>query len=131
MIHRGCFYGLIGCADLIGAQTTDGNTLSDDAEIIAYILKDVGIAAVSGSAYELSPFFCISTAALMDVLDQAMDRIATSVAKLKRKTSAMKLKKLVLTGAAGRLGSYLREPLSKMCDGLVSTDIVDDIGTLL
>ncbi len=40
------------------------------------------------------------------------------------------MKKLVLTGAAGRLGSYLREPLSKMCDELVSTDIVDDIGTL-
>ena len=40
------------------------------------------------------------------------------------------MKKLVLTGAAGRLGSYLREPLTKMCDELVSTDIVDDIGTL-
>lgn len=40
------------------------------------------------------------------------------------------MKKLVLTGAAGRLGSYLREPLAKMCDTLVSTDIVDDIGTL-
>lgn len=40
------------------------------------------------------------------------------------------MKKLVLTGAAGRLGSYLREPLSKMCDELVSTDLVDDIGTL-
>ena len=42
----------------------------------------------------------------------------------------MKLKKLVLTGAAGRLGSYLREPLSKMADELVSTDIAEDIGTL-
>lgn len=42
----------------------------------------------------------------------------------------MKLKKLVLTGAAGRLGSYLREPLSKMCDELLSTDINADIGTL-
>jgi uronate dehydrogenase len=40
------------------------------------------------------------------------------------------MKKLVLTGAAGRLGSYLREPLTKMADQLVSTDIVDDIGTL-
>jgi uronate dehydrogenase len=40
------------------------------------------------------------------------------------------MKKLVLTGAAGRLGSYLREPLTKMCEELVSTDIVDDIGTL-
>lgn len=40
-------------------------------------------------------------------------------------------KKLVLTGAAGRLGSYLREPLSRLADEFVSTDIVDDIGTRL
>lgn len=38
--------------------------------------------------------------------------------------------KLVLTGAAGRLGSYLREPLAKMAESLVSTDIADDIGKL-
>ena len=35
------------------------------------------------------------------------------------------MKKIVLTGAAGRLGSYLREPLTKLCDALVSTDIKD------
>ena len=40
------------------------------------------------------------------------------------------MKKLVLTGAAGRLGSYLREPLAALCETLVSTDIADDIGTL-
>ncbi|EAQ07982.1 NAD-dependent epimerase/dehydratase family protein [Yoonia vestfoldensis] len=40
------------------------------------------------------------------------------------------MKKLVLTGAAGRLGSHLREPLTRMCDELVSTDIVADIGKL-
>ena len=39
-----------------------------------------------------------------------------------------KLKKLVLTGAAGRLGSYLREPLSQMCETLISTDIVENEG---
>ncbi len=41
------------------------------------------------------------------------------------------MKKLVLTGAAGRLGSYLREPLTKMCDELVSTDLAADIGNTL
>jgi len=41
------------------------------------------------------------------------------------------MKKLVLTGAAGALGSRLREPLLKMCDELVSTDIVESIGDLL
>lgn len=40
------------------------------------------------------------------------------------------MKKLILTGAAGRLGSYLREPLSKLCKELVSSDITDGIGTL-
>lgn len=40
------------------------------------------------------------------------------------------MKKLVLTGAAGRLGSYLRGPLSKMCDQLISTDNVDSITNL-
>jgi len=40
------------------------------------------------------------------------------------------MKKIVLTGAAGRLGSYLREPLAKMAETLVSTDIKDDIGKL-
>ena len=37
------------------------------------------------------------------------------------------MEKLVLTGAAGKLGSYLREPLSKMCDVLITTDIVKNI----
>ena len=40
------------------------------------------------------------------------------------------MKKLVLTGAAGRLGSYLREPLAAMCDELVSTDLADGVGNL-
>jgi uronate dehydrogenase len=40
------------------------------------------------------------------------------------------MKKLVLTGAAGRLGSYLREPLSKLCEELVSTDLAEGVGKL-
>ena len=40
------------------------------------------------------------------------------------------MKKLVLTGAAGRLGSYLREPLSRLAGELVSSDIAEDIGAL-
>jgi len=35
------------------------------------------------------------------------------------------IKKIVLTGAQGRLGSYLREPLSKMTESLISTDITN------
>jgi len=38
--------------------------------------------------------------------------------------------KIVLTGAGGRLGSYLREPLSKLCKNLISADIKESIGSL-
>lgn len=40
------------------------------------------------------------------------------------------MKKLVLTGAAGRLGSHLRGPLSKMADEFVSTDILKSVDNL-
>lgn len=42
-----------------------------------------------------------------------------------------RMKKIVLTGAAGRLGSYLREPLSQMADELLSTDIAPAPAKLL
>ena len=38
------------------------------------------------------------------------------------------MEKIVLTGAAGKLGGLLRKPLSRMCKQLVSTDIADEIG---
>lgn len=41
------------------------------------------------------------------------------------------LKKIVLTGAAGTIGSILREPLSKLAKELVSTDIADAPAELL
>ncbi|MEO0372495.1 MAG: pyridoxal phosphate-dependent aminotransferase [Pseudomonadota bacterium] len=78
----GAFYGLIGCAGLIGAKTPDGDTITDDAGVTAYLLKAAGIAAVPGSAYGLSPFFRISTAASEGILGTAMDRIAAAVADL-------------------------------------------------
>ena len=40
------------------------------------------------------------------------------------------IEKIVLTGAGGRLGSYLRDPISKLCKNLVSTDIKKNIGPL-
>ncbi|MEO9683680.1 MAG: NAD(P)-dependent oxidoreductase [Tateyamaria sp.] len=40
------------------------------------------------------------------------------------------MKKLVLTGAAGSLGSRLRAPLAAMCDELLITDIAESVGEL-
>ena len=40
------------------------------------------------------------------------------------------LKRLVLTGAAGKLGGHLRAPLAALCEELVSSDIAEEVGNL-
>ncbi len=79
---EGAFYAYIGCEDLIGATTPDGDKIETDADVTGYLLKAAGIASVPGSAYDLSPFFRISTAASEEVLSNAMDRIAKAVKQL-------------------------------------------------
>ncbi len=79
----GAFYAYIGCSKLIGNKTPDGTVIEDDTAFTNYLLKDAKIACVPGSAYDLSPFFRISTAASEAVLTEALDRIEASVAKLK------------------------------------------------
>lgn len=80
----GAFYAFIGCAALIGARTPDGQIIQSDTDVTAWLLKSAGVAAVPGSAYDLSPFFRISTAASEAVLDDAMTRIASAVAQLEK-----------------------------------------------
>ncbi len=78
----GAFYAYIGCAAYIGAETPEGDIIQDDIAFSDYLLKDAKVASVPGSAYDLSPFFRISTATSEDILYEAMDRIAVSVSKL-------------------------------------------------
>lgn len=84
----GAFYTYIGCANVIGSITPDGNTITDDVAFAQYLLDDGFVAAVPGSAYSLSPFVRLSTATSDDILSKAMTRIADSVAKLKLRNSA-------------------------------------------
>lgn len=78
----GAFYAYIGCAALIGRRMPDGTLIETDADVAGYLLSAAGIACVPGSAYDLSPFFRISTAASETVLADAMDRIASAIDRL-------------------------------------------------
>jgi len=78
----GAFYAYIGCDHYIGLYQTDGRKITDDVELTQYLLDDARVAAVPGSAYGLSPFFRISTAASEPVITDALERIASSLAKL-------------------------------------------------
>ena len=78
----GAFYAYIGCDAYMGCYKPDGQRINDDVELTQYFLDDALVAAVPGSAYGLSPFFRISTAASEAVIQNALERIAASLAKL-------------------------------------------------
>jgi len=78
----GAFYAYIGCANVIGATLPNGDRIEDDVAFTQYLLDQALVAAVPGSAYGLSPFFRLSTAASEDTLDEAMTRITDCVASL-------------------------------------------------
>lgn len=81
----GAFYAFIECSGLIGATTPNGNVIEDDTTFTQFLLEEAKVAVVPGSAYGLSPFFRISTAASDVKLSEAMDRIALCVSKLNTK----------------------------------------------
>lgn len=84
----GAFYALIGCSALIGETASSADVIRDDIQLTQYLLEEGKMAAVPGSAYDLSPFFRISSSAADDKLCDAMDRISIGVSKLTTSKSA-------------------------------------------
>jgi aspartate aminotransferase len=80
---EGAFYAYINCAELIGTRTPDDETLANDPAVARYLLETGHVSGVPGAAYGLSPFVRISTATSEEILQEALDRIAGAVAKLK------------------------------------------------
>ena len=79
----GAFYLYVNCSGLIGRTTPAGSRLESDNDVAMYLLESVGVAVVQGSAYGLSPFFRMSIAASLDVLDDGTNRIARAVSELR------------------------------------------------
>ena len=79
----GAFYLYDNCAGLIGKTTPEGKRLAEDGDVVMYLLESVGVALVAGTAYGLSPYFRLSIATSIDVLDEGCTRIARAVAELR------------------------------------------------
>jgi aspartate aminotransferase len=77
---EGAFYVYPSCAGLIGKQTPDGKTLSNDTDVTTYLLESVGVAVVQGAAFGLSPHFRISYATSTGMLVDACTRIQKACA---------------------------------------------------
>ncbi|UFZ02323.1 aspartate transaminase [Bradyrhizobium ontarionense] len=75
LVPDGAFYLYPGCAGVIGKTTPDGKVIENDLDFVLYLLDDVGVAAVQGAAYGLSPYFRLSIATSMEAISEACDRI--------------------------------------------------------
>ena len=80
---EGAFYLYVNCAGLIGKTTPEGKRLAEDGDVVMYLLESVGVALVAGTAFGLSPYFRLSIATSIDILDEGCKRIARAVAELR------------------------------------------------
>lgn len=79
----GAFYLFVNCSGLIGQITPQGQSLQTDVDVVLYLLDSVGVAMIPGSAYGVAPYFRMSIATRLDVIEEGCERIAAAVAVLR------------------------------------------------
>lgn len=78
---HGAFYLYVSCAGWLGKRTPQGKVLATDADVTAWLLEG-GVALPHGAGYGLSPYFRVSIASALPVLEEACRRIAAAGGKL-------------------------------------------------
>ena len=74
-VPEGAFYVYPDISGLIGKKTQNGKIISSDEDFCTFLLEEVGVAVVFGSAFGLSPNFRISYATSDELLTDACERI--------------------------------------------------------
>jgi aspartate aminotransferase len=80
---QGAFYVYPSIRKLIGKTARRGATIGNDTDFVRELLEKEGVAVVQGAAFGLSPFFRISYAASITVLEEACRRIQRFCATLR------------------------------------------------
>ena len=74
-VPQGAFYVYPDISGLVGKKTQNGKIISSDEDFCTFLLEEVGVAVVFGSAFGLSPNFRISYATSDGLLTDACERI--------------------------------------------------------
>lgn len=82
MTPDGAFYAYVNCAGVIGKATPDGAVISNDEDFTMYLLDSASVAVIQGSAYGVGPYFRISYATSVEVINEALAAIEKSVMAL-------------------------------------------------
>jgi aspartate aminotransferase len=78
----GAFYAYANCSGVIGKKAPDGTVMGNDQDFVLYLLNSASVTAIPGSAYGLGPYFRISYATSLSVLQEAVAAIDKAVQAL-------------------------------------------------
>ncbi|VXB24188.1 Aspartate aminotransferase B [Arthrobacter sp. 9AX] len=79
---EGAFYAYVNCAGVIGKTAPDGSVIRDDQDFTLYLLEAASVAVIQGSAYGLGPYFRISYATSLDIIEESIAAIDKAVQAL-------------------------------------------------
>ena len=82
IMPKGAFYAYPNVQGLLGKTTKHGKVLTNDTEIVEWLLDEAEVAAVPGAAFGLEPYFRVSYATSLDLLKESMNRIEKAVLSL-------------------------------------------------
>ncbi|MCD5343975.1 aspartate transaminase [Arthrobacter sp. AK04] len=79
---EGAFYTYVNCAGVIGKTTPEGQAIQNDQDFTLYLLDAAAVAVIQGSAYGLGPYFRISYATSLDIIEESIAAIDKAVQAL-------------------------------------------------
>jgi aspartate aminotransferase len=80
---EGTFYLMVGCAGVIGKSSPDGNTIRTDRDFAAYLLEHADLVVFPGEDFGLSPYFRVSFANPLSIIEQAGRRLKRACEELR------------------------------------------------
>ncbi|MDX5629410.1 MULTISPECIES: pyridoxal phosphate-dependent aminotransferase [unclassified Brenneria] len=80
---QGAFYLFVNIAAFIGKTSREGHVISSDTDFVLALMEEQHVVTVQGAAYGMSPFFRLSYATSMEILQEGCDRIAAFCAGIR------------------------------------------------
>ena len=79
---EGAFYAYVNCAGVIGKTTPSVSPIETDVDFAAYLLDAASVAVIPGSAYGLGPYFRVSFATSLEIINAGVEAIDKAVRAL-------------------------------------------------
>ncbi len=80
-VPEGAFYAFPSCRGILGKKAPTGAVINSDNDFVLYLLEE-NFAVLQGAAYGMSPYFRISYAAAMDVIEEGCARLKRACERL-------------------------------------------------